>query len=666
MRKRILITAYALVAFFTIARATDDQQQQVLVAVGKMLSARHYHPKVIDDAFSQEVWRKYLEQLDPDKRIFLQEDITALAPYATTLDDEILGKMPIAFLPAALDIFTKRAREAADRYRQLLAGKLPAAGTGETLRRNMDYAGSTAMRKHYSSKYIQYLVLKNLVLLQDRHTGQTAAQLQEQARFITGRQLERVFKGLITNLTTAKQFPVFVNVIVHAMDPHTDYFPPADQQAFMDVMRNRFIGIGVQLQQEEGIIKIISLEPGGPAWRSGQLQANDYIIQVGEGVAGAMEDITGMTQAEVSNLIRGVKGTTVRLELRKEDGSVKTVALVRDEIVQEEGFARAAIIQRNGRRTGYIMLPKFYIDVSGKTDVHCAGDVAKALTALEKEHVDGVVLDLRSNGGGSLEEVIRMVGLFIKAGPVVQVKDNAGHILALKDRDSSQLYKGALVVMVNELSASAAEIFAAAIQDYHRGIIIGSNATYGKGTVQGTFALEAPAAGSLKLTYEQFYRISGGSTQLKGVIPDIILPDTYAYLKVREKDNAAALAWDQVAKADYIPWNGQLDIAVIKQRMDAQIATDTVFSRLRDISHVLADSTYNQRLLNLAEYRVQQAAHKRVQQQVKYLQRLPTGSTLEVLPLNGTAASANYRQWLQQLSTDVYIDKAVIAIGDTK
>ena len=300
--------------------------------------------------------------------------------------------------------------------------------------------------------------------------------------------------------------------------------------------------------EEDGNIKIGTLLTGSPAWKSEQVQVGDIIMKVAQGPADPV-DLTGFVTEDAVKIIRGKKGTEVKLTLKKSDGSVKTVSLIRDEIVQDETFARSAVINTEKGKIGFIYLPEFYADFDNPNGARCSEDVRKEIIKLKDQKVDGIVMDLRNNGGGSLYDVVQMVGLFIEGGPIVQVKDREGKPQVYFDRDKSVFYDGPLAVMVNEFSASASEIFAAAIQDYNRGVIIGSTTTYGKGTVQRNIGLDKIIGmlepnsdlGTIKLTLQKFYRINGGSTQKKGVASDITLPDMFEYSKLREKDNPDAL-----------------------------------------------------------------------------------------------------------------------------
>jgi carboxyl-terminal processing protease len=324
------------------------------------------------------------------------------------------------------------------------------------------------------------------------------------------------------------------------MDPHTEFMPPVDKRYFDEEMSGQFFGIGATLQYDEGNIKITSVVAGSPAYKSGQIQAGDIILKVGQ-AAEEPVDLTGFMTTDAVKLIRGKKDSEVRLTIRKIDGTIKIVSLIRDRIVQDEGYARSAIINEGGRKIGYIYLPDFYADFDNPNGRRCFTDVSNELAKLKAEGISGLVFDLRNNGGGSLYDVVQMAGLFIAEGPIVQVKDRDRPPTILKDKDRAVQYDGPLVVLVNEFSASASEIFAAAIQDYGRGVIMGSSSTFGKGTVQRNIGLDPQYGfsstnaelGTVKLTLQKFYRVNGGSTQLKGVTPDVVIPDNMEYLKFR-------------------------------------------------------------------------------------------------------------------------------------
>jgi carboxyl-terminal processing protease len=487
----------------------------------------------------------------------------------------------------------------------------------------------------------------------------------------------RTFERMRTKFDDEDSFNAYVNTITETMDPHTTFFPPLEKRYFDEQMSGRFFGIGASLREDDGNIKIATLLTGSPAWKSGEITAGDVIVKVAQGNEEPV-DITGFLVEDAVKIIRGKKGTEVRLQLKKADGSLKTVSLIRDEIVQDETFARSAIINTPNGKIGFIYLPEFYADFDNPKGARCSDDVRKEVIRLKEQKVDGIIMDLRNNGGGSLYDVVQMVGFFIEDGPIVQVKDRDGKPQVYRDRDKNVLYDGPLAVMVNEFSASASEIFAAAIQDYNRGIIIGSTTTYGKGTVQRNIGLDKTMGmlepnselGTVKLTLQKFYRINGGSTQLKGVSSDITLPDVLEYSPLREKNNPDALPWDEIQKADYRNWRYSLDLKPIEAASKARIAASKAFNVIKENGEWLSkenDKTYT---LNLKKYIQEQKEIKEKVKQIDSLNKTPTELSVEALPDDlkklsyDEGKSERFKQWIKNLRTDIYLDESVKVIDD--
>jgi carboxyl-terminal processing protease len=442
-------------------------------------------------------------------------------------------------------------------------------------------------------------------------------------------------------------------------------------------MSGRFYGIGAQLKDEDGKIKIASLVTGGPAWKSGDLKENDEIIKVAQGKEEPV-DVTGYAVSDAVKLIRGAeKGTEVRLTVKKVDGSTKVIVLLRDDIKLEDTFAKSAII-KGENKVGYIYLPEFYADFERPNGARCAADVAKEIQKLKEEKVDGIILDLRGNGGGSLFDVVQMAGLFIEDGPICQVKGRDEKANILRDRDKTVLYDGPLAVMVDGTSASASEIFAAAIQDYKRGVIIGSTSTYGKGTVQRNIPLnpdnesnilgnskKSEDLGTVKLTLQKFYRINGGATQLKGVTPDIVLPDRYDYLKFREKDNPDALNWDEIKQAEYKTWTTTTSSDILVSTANDEVNKNNTFGKIKENVQWLGKYNDKEYSLNIAKYKEEQKQLKSVYKQIEELYKLP--KPLDIQNLVSDTATINSaaekidknKQWIKFRSTDIYIDESV-------
>ena len=365
--------------------------------------------------------------------------------------------------------------------------------------------------------------------------------------------------SFVKDLDREDWFSIYLNVIAERFDPHTSYFAPEEKEKFDVSMSGKFFGIGARLQKKNDYVEITELISGGPAWRNKELEAGDLILKVAQG-NGQPVDIGGMKLDEVVKKIKGPKGTEVRLTVKKVDGSVKVIKIVREEVEIEETYAKSSVVNKDGNLFGVIYLPKFYIDFENKDSRDAAKDVALEVDRLKKQGVQGIALDLRDNGGGSLKTVIDIAGLFIEKGPVVQVKSAGKSKEVLSDTDSKIQWDGPLVIMINNFSASASEILAAAIQDYNRGIIIGSTQSYGKGTVQNVIDLNQFVRnnsmgdlGAFKMTTQKFYRINGGSTQLKGVSSDDVMPDKYSYIKIGERDADNAMPWDKIDPAPYNP-----------------------------------------------------------------------------------------------------------------
>jgi carboxyl-terminal processing protease len=687
----LLVFAGLIAAFRSLGLAGDPpptKYEKILHNVGEMLSQIHYSPKKIDDSFSREIFKKYLrDRVDPQKNVLLESDITALKKYENSLDDEILGG-PVKFVPAVSDLYKKRILETEIIYKNFLSQPFDFTKE-ESVNLNpdeIDFPKSEADKKEAWRKRLKYLVLERYTDLLDSreknkgkegYVAKTDAELEKEARDRVLKIMNRTYDRLKAKFDDDDSFNAYVNTITETMDPHTTFFPPVEKRYFDEQMSGRFFGIGASLREEEGNIKVATLLTGSPAWKSGEVNVGDAIIKVGQGKDEPV-DLTGFLVEDAVKLIRGKKGTEVRLQLRKSDGSLKWVPLIRDEIVQDETFARSAIINSDKGKIGFIYLPEFYADFDNPKGARCSEDVRREVIRLKEQKVDGIILDLRNNGGGSLFDVVQMVGLFIEDGPIVQVKDRDGKPQIYRDRDKSVLYDGPLAVMVNEFSASASEIFAAAIQDYNRGVIIGSTSTYGKGTVQRNIGLDKTLGilepnselGTVKLTLQKFYRINGGSTQLKGVSSDITIPDVFEYSPLREKHNPDALPWDEIQRADYKNWRYSLNLEPIKQASAGRINSSSSFKLIKDGAQWLAKQNDKNYTLNLKKFMDEQ---KQIRETVKSIDSLNKLSTeLAVDPLQedvkkfsyDEGKSERFKQWIKNLRSDIYLDEAVKVVND--
>ena len=674
---------------FAFGSNPPGKYERILRNVSELLVEIHYSPKNIDDAFSKEVFKKFLSEVDVEKKIFLKSDITEFRRYENQLDDEILGKSPVQFVPAVVVVYKKRLQETQNLTHEILAQPFD-YNKQETVNLNydkIDWPLNVAAQREEIRKKLKYLTLEKYSDMLDQqeaakgkpgYVAKTSEQIEKEAREKTLKISDRFYEHLRIKADDDDFFNVFVETVVQRMDPHTDYFPPVEKRSFDEDMSGRFYGIGAALRDEDGTIKIVTLVTGSPAWKSGQVTVGDVILKVGQNNQEPI-DLTSYMVEDAVKIIRGNKGTEVKLTLKKADGSVKVVTLVRDEIVQDEKFAKSVIVQSEKGKIGYIFLPEFYADFDNPKGNRCSVDVAKEIVKLKEAKVDGIVLDLRNNGGGSLYDVVQMVGLFIEQGPVVQVRDRDGKPQVLNDRDKSVLYDGPLAVMVNEFSASASEIFAAAIQDYHRGVIIGSTSTYGKGTVQRNIPLDKNIGfndggvgqlGTVKLTLQKFYRINGGSTQLRGVSSDIVLPDLYEHYKIREKDQPDALAWDEMPKADYTTWKYAYDINNIRTSSTERTGGNITFSTISRNAAWLDKQNDKMYPLNLKSYQEEQKMIRATIKQIDSVSKLTLPMAISTMSQDTAKFSGDkdkadrYKQWVEGKKTDIYLKETVNVMDD--
>lgn len=686
----LMIVAASFLAFKTLGKGNNTppgNYEKIMKLVGEMLSHGHYSPQDINDAFSKKVFKKYITELDADKSIFLQSDIEALKKFETKIDDEIKGA-PVEFSLAAGKIFNKRAEESAAIINSILSAPFEFS-TDEDVLLDTDKIGfvtTAAEQKDRWRKKLKFMTLEryaDLLDAREKNKGKegfvvkTDEELEKDARDRVKRIMDRTFERYRFKFNDDDKFNMYVNTITTTMDPHTEFFPPVDKRYFDEEMSGSFFGIGASLQYDDGNIKIASILTGSPAYKSGELQAGDIIQKVGQGKEEPV-DLTGYLVTDAVKVIRGKKGTEVKLTVKKLDGGIKVVSLIRDKIVQDESFARSAIVNENGSKIGYIFLPEFYANFEDPNGNRCYIDVAKEVNKLKEEKVDGIVIDLRNNGGGSLYDVVQMAGLFIEDGPIVQVKDRDNKPSVLKDKDRNVLYTGPLAVMVNEFSASASEIFAAAIQDYGRGVVIGSTSTYGKGTVQRNigldpengFSMSNSDLGTIKLTLQKFYRINGGSTQLRGVTSDIVLPDNLEHLKVREKDSDDALPWDEITKASYKTWDAGYSLETIKQLSNQRLENDPTFKLIAETTEWLSKQSEKKYSLQLDKYRKEQERIKASVKQLESLLKLKGQLDVSALPQEANRwaddkpKQERFAQWLKTLQKDIYLDQAVKVMND--
>jgi len=669
-----------------------DRYNRVLHKTGILIREAHFSPRELNDAFSKDLLKQFIKELDQDKNILLQTDILSFNQYEKVLDNEINGADLVSFYTIN-DVYLKRMNEASDYFNSILDKPFDFSVKENVVMDpdKIDYPSNEAARYDMWRKRLKYQTLaKYAEYIDDRDKNKgkkdfvfkADSTLEREARDQVRKQMSRYFATRKNRETMDENFSTFINTITGMQDPHTNYFPPVDLRSFNESMSGRFYGIGAQLKDDDGHIKIVSVISGGPAWKNGELKDNDEIIKVGQGDLDPV-DVTGFAISDAIKLIRGAeKGSVVKLTVKKMDGAIKVIAIERDEIKMDETFAKSAIVKQGDYKIGYIYLPEFYVDFQRADGARCSKDVEKEIEKLKAEKIDGIVIDLRGNGGGSLPEVVTMVGLFIEDGPVCQVKGRTENSSMWRDRDKTVQYDGPMAVMVDEMSASASEIFAAAIQDYKRGIIIGSTSTYGKGTVQRNIPLAGETynafgeaqddddMGSVKLTLQKFYRVNGGATQLKGVTPDVVIPDRLENLKFREKDNPFALSWDTIEKADYKPWTGTISNELVINNANGEVNSSATFNKIKfDVNWL---EKYNDRdyPLNINAYRDEQNEVKRVYKEVDSLYKLTKSLDINNIPADTLVINQasdkveKNKQWLKRVGEDVYVDQSIKIMGE--
>lgn len=648
-----------------------------------MLQQIHYAPQPLNDHFSGQVFTEYLQQLDGGKRFFLRNDITRFKDFEWQLDDEMRGKM-VQFYKVVNNVYKQRVKEAEAFINEILSQPFSFT-TDEYFNdspKNILYCKNSEELKARWKNYLKYQVLVQYDDLleqrkKDSSNHSTDAQLEAKARETVGRIEKRSFENILKLTADEEAFNLYLNSIINLYDPHSSYFLPVDRREFQEGMSGIYYGIGALLQEQNGKVSIAELMIGGPAWKSGQVEKGDVLVKVQQGGSNEKTDLAGLAMSEVIKLTRGQKGTTVTITFRKNDGSLREVTIQREALQLEDTFVKSAIINDSTGKIGYISFPKFYTNFGDPNGRSCATDMALELEKLKAENVEGVVIDIRDNTGGSLGEVINMVGLFIKQGPVVQVKSSIGTPYVSTVNNPEILYDGPLVVLVNEMSASAAEIFAAAIQDYHRGIVIGASSTYGKGSVQRGFGVSENKnqfggdnldLGTIHITLQKYYRITGAATQLKGVSPDIQLPGIYEPYKMQEKDNPTALKWDTIASAPFALSSHSDEVSRTIAAAAGRIEKDSLLLSLRKNIHWLENRS-NLHSMRLDKYR---AEKKQLQQTIATIRRqmvttdslavINTADVQEELKHKEQFRNDSNRSWLNSLKKDLFLSEAILVM----
>ena len=691
IRPFVWILSFILLSGFvfgiTLKKENPNKDKLLLEIISYVLDRGHFDPKDINDVFSENVYMSYLENIDGQHRFFLKSDINAFNSYRYLIDDEIKNTQ-VEFFNLSFEKLMERMSQVEGFYKSLLETPFDFSIKDEI---NLDfkkasYANNLIELRAIWRKRLKLNALERFTSKKDEevqklekdatYVMKTDNELEEKAREIISENMDAFFERY-NDLNRKDWFSIYINSIVLQFDPHTSYLAPSDKDRFDASMSGEFEGIGARLQKRNQEVKIVEVISGGPVWRDELLEIGDIILKVAQPNKEAV-DISGMRLDDSIKLIKGPKGTQVILTIKRVDGSIEDVKVTRDVVILEETYARSSLITNDKESFGLIELPKFYINFQDYNQRNAATDVKKELEQLKQKNVKGIILDLRNNGGGSLKTVVEMAGYFIREGPVVQVKSTGGKKEVLKDIDPSIVWDGPLVILVNEFSASASEIIAAALQDYKRAIILGSKQTFGKGTVQNVFDLNRMITGgtygdlgALKVTTDKFYRINGRSTQLEGVKSDVVFPNRYAYVEMGEKDQDNPLAWDSISPALYKTFEGlnnyEYSLSRSKQRIKDNPILTLIDEQALWIKKQQENYTYS---LDFTSYKATRESNKTYSERFKKLGDYESSLEFQWLPEAGLQAEVNddliikRKRWQKSLKKDIYISEAIEILKD--
>lgn len=707
----ILVALASVIAFIAFISPFNFQEREAMILTGvmKFMDQVHYNPKMINDELSVVIFDKYIEALDSRKRFLTQEEVDELAQFRDKIDDQIKIKT-FEMFEMSNELIEKGIQRGQRIYASIDVSALDLTSNDKV---NLDYENRERPKnekalKKYWEQLITYDIISKVETKIDKQVQKlqammlvppavdTAAVNSEKEPYVEKKRNELIAEAIEDHTKNYKKwfkrlnkqrrsdrFEQYLNAVTHQSDPHTTYFNPKKRDDFNINMGGKLEGIGARLQAEDDFIKIVSIVPGGPIWKTKKAEADDLIIAIQQEGEDEVLNLYGMRLDDVVSKIRGKKGTVITLTIRKKDGSEILLAIERDEVITEETLAKSLIIDKVGsiENIGYIKLPKFYSSFEKKGGNSCAKDVASEIEKLKTVNVNGIILDLRNNTGGSLNDVVEMSGLFIKEGPIVQVKPRTRDAYVHRDKNPDVLYDGPLMILVNKYSASASEIIAAAMQDYKRAVIVGSTSTYGKGTVQRFYDLDRAfkgaedykPLGSLKMTTQKFFRVNGGSTQLIGVTPDIVLPDNYQYMDVGEKEYDHAMKWTEIDPVEYSQDVALLDhidevAATSKKRVDKNDKFTKVLANAERIKKYRDNSTYS---LNIDQFIKEMDQREEDSEQYKDLYDTDIAS-LKISNLKVDMDNINFdeskqarnQDWLDGMKKDFYLEEALSIMKD--
>jgi carboxyl-terminal processing protease len=685
----------------------NDQGFTREVVLGNILKGAlenmHLANKSIDDKLSKEAFKLYLERVDYGKQFLTDADVATLRKFETQMDDQLqAGKLTI--VDVTTQIMNQRLPQVETWITELLAKPLDYSKKEslETDAEKRKYSKNEKELRELWAKVLKYDVMSRLADLKEERDLDPAKKAAEDKKpknkkkksAADGEDLKKMddvaleakarkktaesFKKILQRLKDEKKndkLDKFYNSIARVFDPHTNYLIPEEKEDFDIDMSGKLEGIGAILREEGSYIKVERIVPGSASWKTKELDAEDTILKVGQGRDEPV-DVVDMPLRDAVKLIRGKKGSEVRLTVKKPNGLVKTVAIVRDVVEIEDSYVKGTIIEDKKTKTkvGYINVPKFYRDFNDRSGRNCTVDVQKELVRMKREKIQGLILDLRNNGGGALEDARMISGLFIEKGPIVQVKASTGSVEILADQDSTVEFDKPMIVLINRFSASASEIVAAALQDYGRAIVVGGEFSHGKGTVQLVVDLDnyvSPAMktysplGALKITIQKFYRINGSSTQYKGVTPDIILPDPYAHLESGEQFLKHSIPWAKVKPVSFKAWTPKYSLSNVAAKSEKRVAKDARFSKVREtVTWYDARRKQTVKDLTMVGYLKDR---KEVKERAEALEKEEESKDLVVKSLDSLSekvAQEKFDEFSKGLRVDPVIEESVMIIKD--
>ena len=688
--KRIVLIFLIFFLFInncSIINPVDIEKKNRMISqiITYSLNNFHYTDKELNNDLSDKIFNEFFSYIDYGKRYFLQSDIDKFRKNKEYFDNYFLDGN-YNYIYEIFDTFLIRVKEGRNITEEILSKPLDFDKEEKVQLdgKKREYCKNRKELKEYWRKYLKYrTVLRYFDIIEERKnkdekTDIDYSSIEKEARKRVKKAMDQFFKRLL-DFDKKEQFDIYVNAVTRIFDTHSSYFSPYEKENFDLEMSGKFEGIGAVLSESEGNVKVVRIVPGGPAWKEGNLEAEDVILKVKPGKEKDFQSLLGLGVDDAVKLIRGKKGKPVILTVRKPDGRIKDITIVRDVVTLEETYAKSSILQlkNKNRKIGYIKLPKFYHDFNDSKGRRSSNDVKNQIEYLKDNGIEGLILDLRNNSGGALRDAIKTAGLFIEDGPIVQVRGRSGKISILRDLNKNIIYEKPLIILINKFSASASEIVAAALRDYGRAVIVGSEQSYGKGTVQNMIRLDDLLSskyekfsplGALKITTQKFYRVSGKSTQVKGVSSDIVLPDLFSGMEIGEGENEYSLPWDTIKSANYDKNNSieKINIGVIKQKSRNRVNKDLNFKIIQNYSKFVEQNRGKTEVsLNINK---REKRHEEIQKLIDRYEDINYKDTIEIVDkAEKTSTEENkekYQRYFETIYSDIYLYETLNIMND--